>query len=125
MESLEGEILKLEKDLLLSSTRKSAARINQILDDKFIEYTSSGKEYHYKKGDVFQDEKDNSELNWRISDFKINQLSEECILATYKIEKSNEIDESKKYTLRSSIWKHIDGQWKMIFHQGTLCEKFK
>lgn len=117
MESLEKEILKLENNLLLSSTRKSAEKINEILDDEFTEYTSSGKEYHYKKGDVFQDIEDDSELDWQITDFKIKELSKECVLATYKVVKNNEIDEKKKYTLRSSIWKCIDGTWKMIFHQ--------
>ena len=48
MESLEKEILKLENDILLSSTRKCAEKISDILDDEFLEYTSSGKEYHYK-----------------------------------------------------------------------------
>ena len=124
MDSLEKEILNLEKNLLLSSIRKCAEKISDILDDEFIEYTSSGREYHYKKGDVFQDKNDDRELDWRIYDFKIKQLSEECILATYKVVKNDEKDESKKYTLRSSIWKYTDGKWKMVFHQGTLSEKF-
>jgi hypothetical protein len=25
----------------------------------------------------------------------------------------------QRRTLRSSIWKRIDGRWQMIFHQGT------
>lgn len=124
MESLEKEILRLENDLLSSEIRKSSEKINEILDDEFVEYTSSGKEYHYKKGDVFQGKEDDSELDWEITNFKIKELSEECILATYKVVKNNEIDESKKYSLRSSIWKCFDGKWKMIFHQGTLCGRF-
>lgn len=125
MDSLEKKIFKLENDLLSSTVRKSPEKINEILDDEFTEYTSSGQEYHYKKGDIFQDKEDKSELDWQISNFKIKKLSEECVLATYRVEKNNEIDEKKKYTLRSSIWKCIDGTWKMIFHQGTLCGKFE
>ncbi|HCW53292.1 MAG TPA: DUF4440 domain-containing protein [Clostridium sp.] len=124
MESLEEKILKLEKDLLLSSTRKSAEKISEILDEEFIEFTSSGTIYHYEKGDIYQNKDDKTELDWIISDFKIKELSDECILATYRVIKNNGADESKKYTLRSSIWKHIGGKWKMIFHQGTLCKKF-
>lgn len=125
MDSLEKKILKLENNLLSSTIRKSPEKINEILDDEFTEYTSSGEEYHYKKGDIFQDKEDESELDWQISDFKIKKLSEECVLATYKVVKNKEMDEKKKYTLRSSIWKCIDGTWKMIFHQGTLCGKFE
>lgn len=36
---------------------------------------------------------------------------------------AEEID--KKNSLRSSIWKCIEGKWKMIFHQGTLTKKCK
>ncbi|NME83944.1 DUF4440 domain-containing protein [Clostridium sp. SM-530-WT-3G] len=125
MNRLEKEILNLENNLLLSSIRKCPEKICDILDENFVEYTSSGQEYHYKKGDTFQNKEDENELNWTISDFKIKQLSEGCILATYKVIKNDETNESKKYTLRSSIWKYIDNKWKMVFHQGTLCGKFK
>ena len=119
MSDLEKEILKLENELLLSKTTKSARRISEILDEEFTEYTSSGQEYHYKKGDVFQAEDDDSELNWCIFNFKIKELSKEYILATYKVIKEDEKDERKKYTLRSSIWRYYNSRWKMIFHQGT------
>lgn len=117
-------IFQLESDLLKSEVRKSAQRINEILSDDFIEFCSSGNEYHYKKGDVFQDQDDNKELSWEIMDFKIKELSEDCILAIYKVIKHDEINENKKYSLRSTIWKFIDGTWKMIFHQGTYTSKF-
>jgi len=45
-------------------------------------------------------------------------------LELYKVIKHNEANESKKYSLRSSIWKCYDDKWKMIFHQGTLAESF-
>lgn len=123
MKSIEKLILQLESDLLESETRKSPQKINEILADDFIEFTSSGSEYHYKSGDVFQEENDNNELFWEVVDFKIRQLSYDCILATYKVIKHNESNENKKYSLRSSIWKYCDGKWKMIFHQGTLTSK--
>ena len=67
---------------------------------------------------------DNKELFWQIIDFKINELSDDCILAMYKVIKHNEPNENKKYSLRSTIWKYIDGKWKMFFHQGTYTSKF-
>ena len=42
----------------------------------------------------------------------------------YKVIKNDEIDEAKKYSLRSSVWKCFNGKWRMIFHQGTLTLKF-
>lgn len=123
MESIEKLILQLEGDLLKSEIRKSSQKINELLADDFVEFTSSGAEYYYKSGDVFQKQDDNHKLIWNIIDFKIKQLSEDCILATYKVIKHNESNENKKYSLRSSIWKCYDRRWKMLFHQGTLTSK--
>lgn len=120
MHSVSEEILKLEKELLKSDVRKSAERISEILSESFIEYTSSGNEYYYKVGDTFQEENDNTILNWEIVNFKTRFLAEDCILATYKVIKH---DEEKKYSLRSSIWKIEGGKWKIIFHQGTICKR--
>jgi hypothetical protein len=123
MDFLKEHILKLESDLVKSEVRKSAQKISDILADDFFEFCSNGEEYHYKNGDVFQEQND-EELFWQIIDFKIKQLSDDCLLARYKVIKHNEANENKKYTHRSSIWKCIDGKWKMIFHQGTCTSKF-
>ncbi|AJH00241.1 DUF4440 domain-containing protein [Clostridium beijerinckii] len=123
MNSIKDHILQLEQELLKSEVRKSADKINDMLSDDFIEFTSSGSEYHYKNGDVFQEQNNPQTLYGEISDFKIKELANDCILAMYKIIKLNELDENKKHSLRSSIWKCFDGQWKMIFHQGTLSSK--
>ena len=124
MYSIREHILQLESDLLKSEVRKSAQRISNILADCFIEFCSNGNIYHYKNGDVFQEQDDNKELFWQIIDFKIKELSDDCILAMYKVIKHNEPNENKKYSLRSTIWKYIDGKWKMFFHQGTNTSKF-
>ena len=123
MNSIEEHLLQLENYLLKSEIRKSSQRINEILTNDFIEFCSSGSEYHYKNGDIFQKEDDNNTLCWEILDFKIKELSNDCILAMYKLIKHNEVNENKKYSFRSSIWKYYDGKWKMVFHQGTLSSK--
>jgi len=61
-------------------------------------------------------------MKWEIKEFTIKQLSNECILATYKVIKYSELNENMKYSLRSSIWQRLNGKWKMIFHQGTITE---
>ena len=124
MYSIREHILQLESDLLKSEVRKSAQRISNILADCFIEFCSNGNIYHYKNGDVFQEQDDNKELFWQIIDFEIKDLSNDCILAMYKLIKQEELNENKKYSLRSTIWKCIDGKWKMFFHQGTYAPKF-
>ena len=71
MYSIREHILQLESDLLKSEVRKSAQRISNILADCFIEFCSNGNIYHYKNGDVFQEQDDNKELFWQII-YKLN-----------------------------------------------------
>ncbi|HHD2753911.1 TPA: DUF4440 domain-containing protein [Clostridium perfringens] len=120
MNSIKKKIFKLENDLLKSDIRKSAEKINEIVADDFVEFSSSGSEYHYKNGDIFQAEDDEKNLDWEILNFEVKQLSKDCVLATYKVIKHDQPDERKRYSLRSSVWKEEHGKWKMSFHQGTL-----
>ena len=122
MELLEKYILQLESDLLKPEIRKSIEKTSELLSNGFVEFCSSGYVWHYNKGESVDEEI--QQINWEIKDFAINQLSDVCLLATYKLIKHNELNENKKYSLRSSIWKCFDGKWKMFFHQGTLTSQF-
>ncbi|WP_300260998.1 DUF4440 domain-containing protein [Clostridium sp.] len=122
MDSIKEQIFQLENDLIKSEVRKSADKINEILSNDFVEFSSSGSEYHYKYGDVFQDEEDERILDWEILDFKVKKVTDNCVLATYMVIKHDELDERKRYSLRSSLWTEKNGKWKMSFHQGTLLE---
>lgn len=123
MKLLERHIFELEKELLKPETRQSAEKISELLSDDFMEFCSSGSIYHYSKGDVFSKEMDISVENWEVRDFTIKELSNDCVLATYKVIKHNELSQDVKYSLRSSIWKLFNGIWKIVFHQGTLTSK--
>lgn len=119
---LEKYIQQLETDLLKPEIRQSIEKTSELLSDGFVEFCSSGYIWHYNKGESVDEQI--KQIDWEIKDFAINQLSNDCILATYKLIKNGEINENKKYSLRSSIWKCFDGKWRMFFHQGTLTSKF-
>ena len=120
---LEKHIFEMENELLKSETRQSAEKIGELLTDDFTEFCSSGNIYNYNKGDIFDNNINLSEIKWEIKQFTTKQLSNDCILATYKLIKHSELNEHMKYSLRSSTWKCLNGKWKMIFHQGTLTSK--
>lgn len=119
MESLKKHILQLENELLKPEVRQSVEKTSELLSDNFTEFCSSGHIYHYSKGQVIN-EVNLQAIDWEITDFEINLLSNDCLLATYMLIKHSESNENKKYSLRSSIWKSFCGKWKMVFHQGTL-----
>jgi len=109
-------ILNLEKELLKPDIRKSPEKLKELLSEDFIEYCSSGVIYNYNVNDTFYEDN----VSFKLKDFNSRELSKDCILATYKIDKIYHKDNIIKSSIRSSIWKLYDGKWKMVFHQGTL-----
>jgi hypothetical protein len=114
----ETEIRNLEQQLLSEEVRKSADMVSELLADSFTEFCSSGGVYHYTKGDTFGHGR---ERDWEIDDFEAKELGAGVVLATYRLTKHDEADETKRVSLRSSVWKFTEGGWKMVFHQGTPC----
>ncbi|MGL4911417.1 MAG: DUF4440 domain-containing protein [Romboutsia sp.] len=116
MQSIEIHILELENKLLKAEVRKSSEKIRNLVADNFYEICSSGKIYKYNIGDTFY----NKNVRFEIFDFNSILLSNDYILTTYKLKKYSRLSNDIEYTLRSSIWKCFNDQWKMIFHQGTI-----
>lgn len=119
---IEKDILDLEERLIQPEVRQSPQKIAELISDDCIEFCSSGTIYSYNVGDVFDVNKDLSVIDWEIKDFSIKILSDDVVLATYKATKNNKLTKESKHSLRSSIWKTFNGNWKMIFHQGTLIK---
>lgn len=122
-ETLKEHILELEKSLLQPEVRQSAEKVAKILSDDFVEFCSSGRIYNYKKGDVIACKNNSDIQTWEIKDFSIDILAKDIVLAKYKATKHSKVGGDKVCSLRSSIWKHVKGSWKMIFHQGTLTDQ--
>lgn len=112
---LKKHLCELEEKLLEPKTRTNPAELDKLLADDFFEFGSSGNVW-YKKDSVGGDGLSVREMT--LSNFEIYSLSTDTVLATYLVRD----DTRMQNTLRSSIWKLIDGKWKMFFHQGTITE---
>ena len=110
---LKNHLLELEQQLLAPETRTSLTELDKLLADDFFEFGSSGSIW-YKKDSVGGEGLTVRKMT--LSDFEIYPLSDESVLATYCIKD----DTRELNTLRSSIWKLVDGRWRMFFHQGTI-----
>lgn len=113
--SLRNKIYKLELSHLNPETRHSVKKLENLLADDFVEFGSSGKIYH--KNDILKWLPLESPRQFIIEDFSALILAEDIVLATYKL-KSESVS-----SLRSSLWKFNGNEWKMVFHQGTKCER--
>ena len=110
-EDLSQLIQQLELALLDPSTRKSVDYLNKRIADDFVEFGPSGKIYN--KQHVLEFVPLQSLRKFTVSDLAVKALSHDVVLVTYK---SVEGDVN---LLRSSIWKRVDSEWVMVFHQST------
>lgn len=113
-------IYDLEMKLLSTEIRKSPHELSQLFSDDFVEFGSSGKVYN--KPEVVHALQHEPETKFEVVDFKINPLSPEVVLATYRVKKIRVEENKTTQSLRSSIWKLSDIGWQLVFHQGTRIE---
>lgn len=109
--SISTDILELELFHLNNENRVSGKYI-EVLHPSYKEFGASGK-ITYKR--------DYEGLLLPESDFKLENheivpLSKESCLSTYVL---TEVKTRQK-TNRSSIWVLYLGEWKLLFHQGTI-----
>ena len=116
---------RLEEQLLQPETRSSADQLGKLLADEFIEFGSSGRVFD--KAKIIESLQQEQHLpharsvQRSIADFSARRLAPEIVLVTYRIV-VRAASHEERHTLRSSIWKSIDGRWQMVFHQGTLSK---
>ena len=115
--STRSHIRSLEEQLLRPEVRKSAGSLAALLDDDFVEFTSSGR--IVDRAETIAGLLEESAVRWAISDFEAMQLSAEVVLVTYQATKHSACSKLPVHSLRSSLWVCVDGQWRIVFHQGT------
>ncbi|WP_077618177.1 DUF4440 domain-containing protein [Bacillus sinesaloumensis] len=108
---LEKQILNLEKRLM----KYEYTDFIELLADDFLEFGSSGKPYDKEALLTAVKGINTNSIKYTVTDFKINLLTSDVLLATYKTFRHNDT----KYALRSSIWKKRQDKWQIVFHQGT------
>jgi hypothetical protein len=118
--ALEQHLAELETYLLQLDVRQSTDEVLKLLADEFIEFGSSGRIFTKQEINVaLQDESPTFRTR---SDFKATELAQDVILVTYRVTRIETPPPKTARTLRSSIWKLIDGRWQMIFPQGTITQ---
>ncbi|UCE25423.1 MAG: DUF4440 domain-containing protein [Candidatus Zixiibacteriota bacterium] len=116
-ESLRQHLSRLEKHLMQPEVRRSPAELRKLLAEEFVEFGSSGQVYDRKS--IIEALSIESPFTCSIEDFSVVSLSPQLALVTYRAVCSENDNESSVHSLRSSIWRQVDGEWQMVFHQGT------
>jgi hypothetical protein len=116
---VEQELERLERQLLRVEVRKSPVRVKALLDDDFHEFASTGRIYN--KSQIIKALRTGPTVRCSLQRFKALRISPDVALTTFRYVKSSNSGQGRLTSLRSSLWKRMDGRWRMIFHQGTLC----
>jgi hypothetical protein len=115
---IEDHLKSLEEHLLNPTNRRDPTLIAPLLADDFIEFGASGRVFD--KATILEDLKNEPPRPASLlTDFAIRELSSTVVLATYRATRFNANGEPTLHSRRSSIWTHVNGQWQIIFHQGT------
>ena len=115
---LSQTLLQLEQRLLSQATRRDCEELSHLLADDFIEFGASGGIWN--KAEVIEQLPQESFTQRTISQFAVNPLSEHTVLVTYHCHADVVGQSCTIGSLRSSIWRKQDGQWQIVFHQGTF-----
>ena len=106
----------IEKQHLDETVRSSTEQLGALLCNDFREFGKSGR--IYDKAKILMSVTNSTEVaDYDIHDYRIVQLGDGHILATYKLSERQGV--LLRWTLRSTVWKLVDTKWRMLFHQGT------
>lgn len=102
------QIRYLEMLLLDPSVRNSPTQLDDLLCDEFIEIGQSGT--IYSKDDIINALSKDPHTKAKFSNFDIQSLSENLILAKYT-------SRNVRVVQRFSLWERRGGSWQMLYHE--------
>ncbi len=111
-------LLEFEQELLTPKVRASNTRLNELLADEFVEFGSSGRTWD-KQSIIDELTQQETAEKFQVENFNVVSASDDTALLTYLCIVRSASDEVLRKSNRSSLWKLIDGSWKLVFHQGT------
>lgn len=121
MKTIEKVIKELEERLLHEDARSNSETLNKLLADEFEEIGVSGRVTSRKEVIDWLVNKEQN-IQWSLDNFQIRLLAPTIVLAKYEAHKKDKKENSTSGSMRSSIWRLYDEQWKIEFHQGTRIE---
>ena len=99
---------------------KTKEDISKQICDEFWEVGASGNVY--TKQDVIEtlleryNDPDYQDI-WEAKDFELTKIAPDNYLVTYSL-----IQDKTRATRRSTLWRKVGGNWKILYHQGTVID---
>jgi len=120
--SLFEHLVERERCLLEPEIRQSAERLNQLLDDDFIEIAANG--VIFDKQHVLDRLPSEVVPQFYNQHFQGRMLADDIAQLSYQAAFRRCARSEFSYSVRMSLWRRHGDDWKMVFHQGTPCLPF-
>jgi ribonuclease HI len=105
------QVIALEEQLLDPEVRADAGRLAVLLDPDFEEFGTSGRAWNRDTMLAALDDDPSTTASMQVLNVQV--FDGATALLTYRT------TDRRGSALRSSVWRHTDGQWRLRFHQGT------
>lgn len=95
---------------------RTRADFERMTTDSFWEIGASGRRYDraYVLDELEKRYAGEFDEQWETRDFRCQLLAGETYLLTYTL------FQGQRVTRRATIWSRADGEWKAVYHQGTI-----
>jgi len=115
--ALTEHLRKLEESMTKPEIRRSPGDLARLLADDFREFGGSGRVFD--KGQIIDALQSQPAIQLWLDEFQVKCLAPDVALVTYRGNCRFPGSDTVSHSLRSSIWRNRDGQWEVVFHQGT------
>ena len=117
LESVLAELAAREPIFHRPEFGRTRAKFEAMMDPEFREVGASGREYtrDFVLGVLEERYSASFEDRWETTDFRCQSLAPDLYLLTYKL-----VQDGTRKSRRATIWRRTAGDWKIVYHQGTL-----
>jgi hypothetical protein len=120
---IEAALIANDKALLTPEVRRSVPKLKSLLSEDFREIGATGA--YFGLQNVLDRLPKTDNWSATAQDFECRMLSPTVGQVVFRCVITHDADVEPVYSHRSSIWKLEDGDWKMVFHQGTKVAPFE
>ena len=115
MSSLEQQLRELEIKVMTAAGERRADDIRDLLAKDFFEIGGSGRTY--TKSEVLAAIETAPLRKFTLEDFKVVASGAGWAMVSYRT--GERTGKTSTTSLRSTLWVEREGDWQIIFHQGT------
>ncbi|MFT4248354.1 MAG: DUF4440 domain-containing protein [Pseudomonas sp.] len=115
-EALCQHLREREQRLLEPAVRASRRALETLLDPQFVEYGASGR--RFERADIVAELAGEASFECFAEDFEFLALAPDVVQVRY-VSSVRRGGGPVCRARRSSLWRHGEAGWRIVFHQGT------